>query len=87
MAALRDWFVEPFNFTLLSMRRENGFAVLRGIDGFALNIMGDCRDSGYPENFHVEFFLDLTDELRAKHAQMLAATVAPGPIEQLNRGG
>lgn len=87
VASLRDFFVQQFDFTLLSMRGENGFAVLRGTDGFILNIMRDNKHAGFPENFHVGFFLDSPDDVRAKHAQMLSANLAPGPIEELNRGG
>lgn len=87
VASLRDWFVQHFEFTLLSMRGENGFAVLRGTDGFILNIMRDKHDVGFPENFHVGFFLDTPDEVRAKHAHLLQAGQQPGDIEQLSRGG
>ncbi|MEO7996829.1 MAG: VOC family protein [Gemmatimonadaceae bacterium] len=87
VASLRDFFVQHFDFTLLSMRGENGFAVLRGTDGFILNIMRDKNDVGFPENFHVGFFLDTPDGVRAKHAQLSDANVKPGDIEELNRGG
>ena len=87
VAALRDWFVQHFGFTVLSVRGEKGFAVLRGTDGFILNIMRDKDDAGFPENFHVGFFLDTTDEVRAKHAEFVQANQQPGDIEQLNRGG
>ncbi|MEO7358802.1 MAG: VOC family protein, partial [Gemmatimonadaceae bacterium] len=87
VASLRDFFVQQFDFTVLSMRGENAFAVLRGPDGFILNIMRDRNDVGYPENFHVGFFLDSPDDVRAKHAQMQVAKLAPGPIEELSRGG
>jgi len=87
VASLRDFFVQQFDFTVLNTRGENAFAVLRGTDGFILNIMRDRNDSGFPENFHVGFFLDSPDDVRAKHDQMQAANLAPGPIEELNRGG
>lgn len=87
VVALRDFFVQQFEFALLSMRGENGFAVLRGTDGFILNIMRDNKGSGFPENFHVGFFLDSPQEVRAKHAQLIAAQLDPGPIEELTRGG
>ncbi|MEP6832584.1 MAG: VOC family protein [Gemmatimonas sp.] len=87
VVALRDFFVQQFDYTLLSMRGENGFAVLRGTDGFILNIMRDNKGTGFPENFHVGFFLDTPDEVRAKHAQLTAANLNPGPVEELSRGG
>lgn len=87
VAPLRDFFVQQFDFTVLSMRGDNAFAVLRGTDGFILNIMRDSIHSGFPENFHVGFFLDSPHEVRVKHAQMQAANLSPGPIEDLNRGG
>lgn len=85
--ALRDFFVQQFEFTVLSTRGDNGFAVLRGTDGFILNIMRDTKGSGFPEGFHVGFFLDTPDAVRAKHAQLTSAELAPGPVEELTRGG
>ena len=85
--SLCDFFVQQFDFTVVSRRGENGFAVLRGSDGFILNIMRDLNQTGFPENFHVGFFLDTPDEVRAKHEQLQQANFAPGPVEALNRGG
>lgn len=87
VASLRDFFVQYFDFTLVSMRGENGFAVLRGTNGFILNIMRDKNAAGFPENFHVGFFLDTPDAVRAKHAQLAEGNQQPGVIEELNRGG
>ena len=87
VAALRDFFVQHFNFTVLTMRGDNAFAVLRGSDGFILNIMRDTKSNGFPENFHVGFFLDTPDAVHAKHAQMSTAGLEPGPIEDMTRGG
>ncbi|MGV3708294.1 MAG: VOC family protein [Gemmatimonas sp.] len=87
VAALRDFFVQHFDFTVLSMRGENAFAFLRGSDGFILNLMRDNKSTGFPENFHVGFFLESADDVRAKHAQMLSAGLEPGPIEDMTRGG
>ena len=87
VAALRDFFVQQFDFSLLSMQGENGLAVLRGTDGFILNIMRDSKGIGFPDNFHVGFFLDSPGDVRAKHEQLVHANVEPGPIEELNRGG
>ena len=87
VAALREFFVQHFDFILLSTRGENSFDVLRGSDGFILNIIRDKRAVGFPENFHVGFFLDTADEVRAKHASLQRANRQPGDLEELNRGG
>jgi catechol 2,3-dioxygenase-like lactoylglutathione lyase family enzyme len=84
VAPLRDFFVRHFAFTQVAGR--DTLAVLRGSDGFVLNLM---RGAGaeYPRNFHVGFFVETPDEVRAKHAELRDAGVAVGDVEALARGG
>lgn len=94
VAALRDFFVHHFGFRVLTARgREGsdspGFVVLAGEGGFILNLMRHvpAEGTGFPPNFHVGFFLDTPDDVRAKHAELAAAGVATGAVEAMTRGG
>jgi catechol 2,3-dioxygenase-like lactoylglutathione lyase family enzyme len=44
-------------------------------------------DNGFPDNFHIGFFLDSPEEVRAKHDELQAADVKPGDVQSLTRGG
>lgn len=91
VAAARAFFVRHFAFTELATRGRDALAVLRGADGFVLNLMHGADGVGvppaYPRNFHVGFFVDTPDAVRAKHAELRAAGVASGDVERLARGG
>lgn len=83
---LQEFFVRHFDFTALTLRGDS-FAVLRGDDGFILNIMRDTANHGFPENFHIGFFYDSTDEVRARHVELTNAGVETGPVEEISRAG
>ena len=89
VAGLSDFFTTYFGFELLAMRGKNGFAVLRGADGFALNLMQPSKGEAgaYPDNFHVGFFVDTPATVVAKRAELADAGLAPGDMQQLTRGG
>jgi catechol 2,3-dioxygenase-like lactoylglutathione lyase family enzyme len=91
--ALRDFFTTHFNFTALETRGGDKFAVLKGEDGFILNLMqakessAAGADGGYPKNFHIGFFVDTPATVRTQHAALTAAGIAAGEVEELTRGG
>ena len=85
VAPLRDFFVRHFAFTEVASR--GALAVLRGGDGFVLNLMRAADGAEYPRNFHVGFFVDTPDAVRAKHVELRDAGAAPGDVETLARGG
>ena len=88
--ALCDFFTRFFGFGLLDMRGRGAFAVLRGADGFALNLMRNGRDgatAAYPDGFHVGFLVDRPDEVLAKHRELDEAGFQPGEVQRLTRGG
>jgi catechol 2,3-dioxygenase-like lactoylglutathione lyase family enzyme len=87
VAELRDFFVRHFAFTELATRGRDALAVLRGADGFVLNLMRGRADAAYPRNFHVGFFVDSPAEVHAKHAELRAAGITGGDVEELARGG
>ena len=89
VAALADFFTRFFGFELVAMRGKQAFAILRGDDGFALNLMlpvkGGAAD--YPNGFHAGFLVGGADQVVAKHGELTAAGMAPGEVQQLRRGG
>jgi catechol 2,3-dioxygenase-like lactoylglutathione lyase family enzyme len=86
VAALRDFFVRHFAFTEVATRGRDAMTVLRGADGFVLNLMRGST-AAYPRNFHVGFFVHAPGDVHAKHAELRAAGVTAGDVEQLARGG
>ncbi|MDH4988095.1 VOC family protein [Aminobacter anthyllidis] len=88
VAALSGFFVSHFGFEQLDMRGQEAFAVLRGTDGFVLNLMKPSRDDGpYPSGFHVGFFVDSPRRVRAKQAELAEAGFDTGEVQKLTRGG
>ena len=87
VAALRDFFVRHFAFTEIATRGRDAMTVMRGADGFVLNLMRASATADYPRNFHVGFFVDTADDVHAKHAELRAAGIDAGAVEQLARGG
>ncbi|TGQ65493.1 VOC family protein [Mesorhizobium sp. M00.F.Ca.ET.186.01.1.1] len=89
VAALAGFFTSHFGFELVAMRGKDAFAILRGADGFALNLMipGKGEAATYPEGFHVGFFVDSPGLVRRKQAELADAGFAPGEVQELTRGG
>src|SRR5262245_60425438 len=87
---LGDFFVQHFGFELLATRGRDAFAILRGDDGFALNLMRSGRGGApleYPDGFHVGFLVEHADEVRAKHRELEGAGLEPGELQKLTRHG
>ena len=88
--ALADLFVRHFGFIVLqsgTMPEAAGtatagspFAMLRDRHGFSLVITTIDAGAVYPRSFHVGVALDAADDVRAKHAELSAAGLAPKPI-------
>jgi catechol 2,3-dioxygenase-like lactoylglutathione lyase family enzyme len=89
VAALAGFFTNHFGFTLLDMRGKDAFAILSGSEGFALNLMkpGKGEDATYPDGFHIGFFVDETQLVHAKYAELARAGREPGDVQELTRGG
>jgi catechol 2,3-dioxygenase-like lactoylglutathione lyase family enzyme len=90
VADLADFFTRFFGFELVAMRGKDAFAILRGTDGFALNLMRSGKSPGqveYPDGFHVGFLVDGADEVLAKHQQLRETGIEPGEVQKLTRGG
>ena len=87
VGALRDFLVRHFEFAEVATRGRDALAVLRGADGFVLNLMRAPAGAAYPPNFHVGFFVESPAAVRAKHAELRSAGVPSGEVEELSRGG
>ncbi|MBE1707823.1 MULTISPECIES: VOC family protein [Mesorhizobium] len=89
VAALAGFFTSHFGFETVAMRGKDAFAILRGADGFALNLMmpGKGQSAAYPDGSHIGFFVDSPDLVHAKQAELTEAGFAPGEVEDLTRGG
>ena len=88
VAAAADFFIRHFNFRELGEGRDN-FIILGGDGDFVLNLMGPGKGEtvSYPKNFHVGFFVDSADAVKAKHDELTAAGQTPGEVRELRRGG
>lgn len=89
VAGLAAFFTRHFGFELVAMRGKDAFAILRGTDGFALNLMrpGKGGGSDYPDGFHIGFLVDDAEGVHAMHAEMTKAGVGPDAVQNLVRGG
>ncbi|ANT49471.1 VOC family protein [Mesorhizobium amorphae] len=89
VAGLCDFFASHFGFELLDIRGKDAFAVLRGSDGFALNLMkpGKGEAATYPGGFHIGFLVGKLEIVHAKHAELASAGREPGDVQELTRGG
>ena len=89
VGALRDFFVRHFRFIEVATRGRDALVVLHGADGFVLTLMRAApADAGaYPRNFHVGFYVDGADQVRATQTALRAAGVETGEVEALTRGG
>jgi catechol 2,3-dioxygenase-like lactoylglutathione lyase family enzyme len=90
VGALAGFFTRFFGVELIETRGREAFAILRGSDGFALNLMRTTRDAApaaYPDGFHVGFLVDRPDQVHAKHGELTEAGLQPGELQRLTRGG
>jgi catechol 2,3-dioxygenase-like lactoylglutathione lyase family enzyme len=89
VSGLAEIFQRFFGFELQLQRGSNGFALLRDREDFVLTVMKRKKNDPdrYPEMFHIGFYCDSADLVRAKHAELLAAGLAPGDVETINRDG
>jgi catechol 2,3-dioxygenase-like lactoylglutathione lyase family enzyme len=87
--SLRDFFVRHFGFIPYGNGGNDSFAVMRGENGFILNVMkrspGDPET--YPKNFHVGFMVGTSAEVHAAHDRLVAAGVGVGDVEAMTRRG
>jgi hypothetical protein len=89
VAGLAAVFQQFFGFELILKRGQDAFALMRDANGFVLTIMKPKKrdPDRYPEMFHLGFYCDTSDLVRAKHAELLTAGLSPGDVETVNRDG
>jgi catechol 2,3-dioxygenase-like lactoylglutathione lyase family enzyme len=77
--ACRDFYERHFGFRP-SFEADGGFFV-RNEDGFVLALIPVEAHQPLPDGFHIGFGLDDADAVLAKHAELGAAGVTVGAIE------
>jgi catechol 2,3-dioxygenase-like lactoylglutathione lyase family enzyme len=83
VSSLTAFFEGFFGFKRLFERGAGAFTILGNDDNFVLTLMkAKPRDPvGYPETFHVGFYLDNPAAVHAKHDELAAAGLSPGEIQ------
>ncbi len=86
---LTRFFQTGFGFRLAEQRGTGKFAVLLGLDGFALVLTHDKKvtSSTYPALFHVGFLLTAEEEVQQHHARIVDAGFDASAPAVLERGG
>jgi catechol-2,3-dioxygenase len=83
VSGLAAFFERFLGFKRFLERGSGAFTILRNNEDFVLTLMkAKKRDpAGYPETFHVGFYLEHRDAVHAKHAELAAAGLSPGAIQ------
>ena len=84
LAPEMDAFFERFfAFHRVLERGPGAFTILNNDEDFVLTLMKAKKHDpvGYPETFHVGFYLDDPTAVRDKHDELAAAGLAPGEIQ------
>jgi catechol 2,3-dioxygenase-like lactoylglutathione lyase family enzyme len=89
VAGLVALFQRFFGFELVDKRGQDAFALMRDANGFVLTLMKPKKrdPDRYPEMFHLGFYCDNPDLVRAKHAELSGAGLCPSEVENVDRGG
>jgi catechol 2,3-dioxygenase-like lactoylglutathione lyase family enzyme len=83
-----DFFERHFELALTSKRGSPAIAFLDDGQGFSL-VLQRAREEvpSYPEGFHLGFLVDDVDEVRQRHARLVAAAVPRlSDVIENNRG-
>jgi catechol 2,3-dioxygenase-like lactoylglutathione lyase family enzyme len=89
VSALAAFFERFFAFRRVLERGSGAFTILNNDEDFVLTLMkAKSHDPvGYPETFHVGFYLDDPAAVRGKHEELAAAAgLAPGQGDRNMRG-
>jgi catechol 2,3-dioxygenase-like lactoylglutathione lyase family enzyme len=83
VSGLAAFFERFFEFTRLLERGSGAFAILGNDEDFVLTLIKPKRHdpSGYPETFHVGFYVDDAEAVHAKHDELTTAGLSPGEIQ------
>jgi len=80
---LAAFFERFFGFKRLLARGAGAFTILSNDEDFVLTLMKAKKRGpvGYPETFHVGFYVDNPAAVHAKHDELAAAGLTPGEIQ------
>jgi hypothetical protein len=83
VSGLAAFFERFFAFRRALERGSGAFTILNNDEDFVLTLMkANSHDPvGYPETFHVGFYLDDPAAVHIKHDELAAAGLAPGEIQ------
>ena len=83
VSGLASFFERFLGFNRVIERGSGAFALLSNDDDFVLTVMKAKKHdpAGYPETFHVGFYLDDSAAVQNKHDELAAAGLSPGNIE------
>jgi catechol 2,3-dioxygenase-like lactoylglutathione lyase family enzyme len=89
VSSLAAFFERFFAFKRLLERGSGAFAILSNDEDFVLILMKAKKHDpvGYPETFHVGFYLDNPAAVHTKHDELAAAGLSPGEIRGADRNG
>jgi catechol-2,3-dioxygenase len=83
VSGLAAFFERFFGFKRFLERSSGAFTLLNNDDDFVLTLMKTRKHDpqGYPETFHVGFYLDHPDAVHAKRDELAAAGLSPGDVK------
>jgi catechol 2,3-dioxygenase-like lactoylglutathione lyase family enzyme len=86
---LAAFFERFFGFKRLLLRGSGALVILRNDEEFVLTLMKlkTYDPTGYPETFHVGFYVDERAGVEAKWNELATAGLAPGEIQEAGRSG
>ncbi|WP_407158861.1 VOC family protein [Bradyrhizobium sp. STM 3557] len=89
VTGLAIFFERFFAFRRLLERGSGALVILRNDEEFVLTLMKLKRydPAGYPETFHIGFYVDGFAAVEAKRNELVTAGLAPGEIEDAGRSG
>jgi catechol 2,3-dioxygenase-like lactoylglutathione lyase family enzyme len=89
VSGLAAFFERFFGFKRLLERGSGAFTILSNNEDFVLTLMKAKKHDpvGYPETFHVGFYLDNPAAVHTKHDEFAAAGLSPGEIHCADHNG
>ena len=87
VSSLATFFERFLGFKRLLERGSGAFTILGNDEDFVLTLMKPKKHdpSGYPETFHVGFYVDDAAAVHTKHDELAAAGLSPGEIRDADR--
>ena len=89
VTGLAAFFEQFFAFRRTLERGSGAFALMRNDENFVLTLMKAKKHDpvGYPETFHIGFYVDSAAGVQAKRDELAAAGFSPGEIRDASGDG